>query len=378
MKPRVSITTHVLIEGGFLLLLLALQPAAHAQFDYQTNGNAIVITKYTGPGGAVIVPETIGGLPVTAIGSFAFSGNSSLTSITIATSITNIGVAAFSYCSQLSSVVIPAGVVSIGAGAFAECGSLAAIVVDQGNAFYLTLEGVLFTHDQTTLVQYPGARIGSYSIPASVTTLGESAFGGCYNLTGITIPNGVSRIPDWAFDSCTGLTTVVIPNAITGIGYCAFRFCTSLTNATIGSRLTEIASTAFGGCWLLENVYFRGNAPSVEDYVFDGDNKLTVYYLPGTTGWGATLGGRPTAPWPLPAPVILEGSVGVRTNTFGFTISWASNNSVVVEASSNLAESVWFPICTNTLSGGWSYFNDPGWADYPGRFYRVRSPRSSP
>ena len=99
-----------------------------------------------------------------------------------------------------------------------------------------------------------------------------------------------------------------------------------------------------------------------------------MYYLPGTTGWGPTFGGRPTALWVLPNPLILASSVGVQTNAFGFIISWATNIAVVVEACTNLANPAWSPVGTNTLTGGWSYFSDPDWTNHPTRFYRLRSP----
>ncbi|MGA2749701.1 MAG: hypothetical protein ABSG59_13085 [Verrucomicrobiota bacterium] len=64
-------------------------------------------------------------------------------------------------------------------------------------------------------------------------------------------------------------------------------------------------------------------------------------------------------------------------NFFSFIISWATNGSVVLEACTNLAKPVWTPLQTNTLCGGVSYFSDPQWTNYPGRFYRVSLPRSS-
>jgi hypothetical protein len=67
-------------------------------------------------------------------------------------------------------------------------------------------------------------------------------------------------------------------------------------------------------------------------------------------------------------------SFGLRTNRFGFIISWATNISVVVEACTNFTDPVWQPVQTNTLTGGSSYFSDPGWTNYPGRFYRLRTP----
>ena len=59
---------------------------------------------------------------------------------------------------------------------------------------------------------------------------------------------------------------------------------------------------------------------------------------------------------------------------FGFIISWATNVPVVVEACTNLANPVWFPLQTNTLTGGSFYFSDSQWTNYPARFYRFRSP----
>jgi hypothetical protein len=66
--------------------------------------------------------------------------------------------------------------------------------------------------------------------------------------------------------------------------------------------------------------------------------------------------------------------LGSTTNGFGFTISWATNIPVVVEACTDLANAVWSPIRTNTLTDGCCYFCDPQWTNYPGRFYRLRSP----
>jgi hypothetical protein len=120
-----------------------------------------------------------------------------------------------------------------------------------------------------------------------------------------------------------------------------------------------------------------GNAPSLGgSSVFQGDNYATVFYLAGTAGWGPWFGGRPTALWFLPNPLILTSGpgFGVQSNTFGFIISWATNAPVVVEACTNPANHTWSPLQTNALTAGWSYFSDPQWSNYPVRFYRLRSP----
>jgi hypothetical protein len=266
---------------------------------------------------------------VTNIGEYAFYGCSSLSSVTIGYKVTSIGAYAFEECTNLTSVTIPNSVSGIGTYAFAECASLTAITVDALNPFYSSVSGVLFDKTQSTLVQYPGGLGGSYTIPNSVTKFDYFAFGGCRSLTNVTIPNSVTNIGENAFTGCTGLT----------------------------------------------GVYFNGNAP-YGSLVFVGPGiNTTVYYLPGTTGWTNPWQGRPTALWFLPNPLILSSpSFGIETNQFGFILSWATNIPVVVEACTNLANSTWSPASTNILTGGWSYFTDPGWTNYPARIYRLRSP----
>jgi hypothetical protein len=130
---------------------------------------------------------------------------------------------------------------------------------------------------------------------------------------------------------------------------------------------------AFEYCNSLTGIYFKGNAPSLGSGAFDGANNVIVYYLPGTTGWGPTLHGRPTAPW-KPKVQTSDANFGVRTNQFGFNISWASGMDVAVDACTNLANPVWTPLQTNTLTGDTLYFSDPQWTNHPARFYRLRWP----
>jgi hypothetical protein len=125
----------------------------------------------------------------------------------------------------------------------------------------------------------------------------------------------------------------------------------------------------------LTGIYFEGDA-RFETFPFHESPSVTVYYLPGTSGWGTTIGGRPTAQWELPYPVVLTTSpvFGIRTNGFGFIISWATNIPVVVEASTTLANPIWAPVSTNMFTDGWSHFSDAEWTNHPSRFYRIRSP----
>jgi hypothetical protein len=325
-----------------LMLLLLLPVVVQAQdFTYTTNNGVITITAYTGTNAVLTIPNTINGLPVTTIAFEAFSSNSTLSSVVIPNSVLKIGDYAFLICSNLLDVTIGYGVTNIGNGAFSGCNSLAVC-----------------------------------TIPNSVINIGTYAFLNCTSLTKVTIGNNVTNIGSSAFSGCSSLTDVTIGTRVASIEFLAFVGCNNLTSLTIPDSVTSIGTFAFSSCDSLTGVYFQGNAPSAGLLVFNVANNATVYYLPGTTGWGPTYGGRPTALWVLPNPLILDfgSSFGVKTNGFGFLISWATNIPVVVEASTSLADPIWSPIGTNTLTAGTSYFSDPQWTNYPGRYYRLRSP----
>jgi hypothetical protein len=73
-------------------------------------------------------------------------------------------------------------------------------------------------------------------------------------------------------------------------------------------------------------------------------------------------------------PVIItnNGTFGFTNDVFGFNVSGSSGSYVVIQASTDLQ--TWVPLRTNLLGSGLLYFSDPQWTNYPGRFYRLRSP----
>jgi len=265
-------------------------------FNYTTNGGSITIIGYTGSGGAVSIPSTITGLPVSRIADFAFQ-NCYMTSVTIPSSVTYLGNFAFRYDSALTNVIIPSSITRLNSEVFEGCG------------------------------------LSQITLPNSITSMAEGVFAFC-PLTSLTIPDSVTNIGDNVF-SHTSLTSITIPQSVTSIGWDIFWSCSNMTGA-----------------------YFLGNSPSVGSLVFHGETNPIIYYLPGTAGWGPTFGGLSTVSW-KPQAQMTGATFGIQTNQFGFNIQWASGQTVVVEACTNFLNPNWQPVQTNTLTTGSAYFSEP-------------------
>ena len=178
-----------------------------------------------------------------------FYSCSSLPSIEIPSSVTSIGDAAFAGCESLTSIEIPSSVTSIGERAFAGCSGLTSIEVSTNNPNYTSINGVLFDKDIKTLISCPVGFSGKFSIPSSVTSIGEWAFAGCRELTSIEIPSSVTSIGDAAFFGCWGLTSIEIPSSVTSIGEWAFDNCYD-TDIVIDNSEENVTveNGAFGYC----------------------------------------------------------------------------------------------------------------------------------
>jgi len=169
-----------------------VQAAQSGDYTYTVTDGKAQITKYTGVGGVVTVPSTLGGVPVTSIGDSAFSSYYN------------------DYCRYISTISLPQGVTSIGYQAFYYCTGLTSIGLPQG-----------------------------------VTSIADGAFADCTSLTSISLPQGVISIGNGAFHRCKGLTTVSIPESVTNIGNLVFGNCTGLTSIRFNSATTTIYDSEY-------------------------------------------------------------------------------------------------------------------------------------
>ena len=255
---------------------------------------------------------------VTSIGEQAFKGCTNLTSITIPDDVTSIGKKAFNICSSLSSINIPAGIETFDRSWFDGCSSLTAINVANENANYASEDGVLFNKAQTTLIQYPaGKEATTYTIPSTVTSIGNEAFSWSTKLTSVIIPANVTTIGKHAFSMSEKLASVTFAagSSLTSISDNAFFYCTNLTSITIPAGVTSIGARAFYGCSKLPSITLPASVTSIGDDAFYYCSNLASINIPaGVTSIGADLfsGCSKLASVTIPASVTTIGDGAFR------------------------------------------------------------------
>ena len=214
---------------------------------------------------------------VNVIADNAFSECEHLTYIDIPDSVTCIGDRAFEYCYSLTNIDIPDSITSIGDYTFYFWyGNL----YNESKAFIYE-DHVLFNKNKTTLIAYI-AREKNYTIPNSVTTIGEGAFNGCHFLTSIKIPNSVTTIGEGAFNGCYSLTSINIPNSVTTIGKLAFNGCYSLTNINIPNSVTTIENRVFIDCKSLTSINIPNSVTTIGESAFACCRSLIRINIPNS------------------------------------------------------------------------------------------------
>ncbi|MCQ2324733.1 MAG: leucine-rich repeat domain-containing protein [Paludibacteraceae bacterium] len=212
---------------------------------YSDASKTILCGCSTAATGEIVIPNS-----VTTIGDKAFVGCSGLTS-----PVYNNSCFAYMPTSYQGAYTIPDGIKQIAGYAFFWCVSLTSVTIP---------------NSVTTIGDYAFGYSGltSINLPDSITTIGKGGFEYCDGLTSITIPNSVRTIDDYAFSYCKGLVSITIPDSVTTIGMMTFYVCTSLTSITIPASVTSIGKWAFNYCYSLTSIDIPNSVTTIGDYAF--------------------------------------------------------------------------------------------------------------
>ena len=276
-----------------------------APFEVAVENDAVTITGYTGSDRKIVIPQTLLGLPVTAIGDEAFRGAdiqyidlgavhtigayafaecANLVNVVLPDTVTRVGAYAFTDCTNLRRVDIGAGIAALDTGVFSGCGNLSAVQVSENNASLSAHDGVLLSRDGSRLLLYPAGKTETaYSIPDGVAVIGEGAFAGQSALANLTVPDSVTTVEDGAFRGCIALRSFEAA-AVTDIGSSAFFGCVNLKTVNAGEQLSALGELAFGGCTSLQRVYIPAGITLDAETAYFGYSVLTIV---GATGSSA-------------------------------------------------------------------------------------------
>lgn len=218
-------------------------------YKVMEDGN-ISIMSYSGSDTDVVIPDTIDGKTVTDLSGKAlgtdFEG------------------------SPVETVTIPDSIEYIsGDNPFIYCPNLKEIIVSEGNKEYISVDGVLYTKDKTSLLCYPQKKEGkSYTIDSNTTFIGGSAVF-MTELEKITFPSGLKTIDHHGIASNYDLTAVDLSGTqVEAIGNYAFTECTRLSDVEFPDTLNSIGGGAFSGCTALQEISFPEGLLSVGQYAF--------------------------------------------------------------------------------------------------------------
>ena len=310
-------TVRVLLTLAALALPQGRLAAAQSgDFTYTHPGGEATITGYSGSGGPVYIPSSIGGFPVVGIGEGAFEGISSITSLIVSNGPASIGTGAFNGCAGLTNVILPDSVTSLGGGAFGGCYSLTGLTLGSGLANIgdyafeacSALTNLALPASVTSIGDeaFDGTGITNVVIPAGVASIGTNAFGDCGMLAGVTValgnrayasssgvlfdkamttliqyptgkpdasyavPAGVKDIAYQAFSGCSNLVSVTLPNSLTNIEDAAFSECPALVSVTLPDSLANIGDVAFSDCPALASINIPGHVSAIGIGAFEG------------------------------------------------------------------------------------------------------------
>ena len=267
---------------------------SYALYD---DGTAIIV-EHTGDEAEIVVPDMLGGYPVTTIAADAFYGNLNATSVKMGKNLEVIGASAFNGCIKLEKVEIPDTVWAIYPDAFIDTPWLNSL----SDEFVIVGDGVLLKYNgNASKVVIPNTvkhlsnvfmgneAIKDVTVPDSVYTIGAAAFSSS-TVSRVQLGNNVTLLDDSSFAYCYNLHYINMPESLKIIESYAFMSCTGLNYLKLGKNLEEIRDYAFFRCSQFNYLYMPKSLKLVGDFAFEDCNYLTHVYYEGTEEEFAALG----------------------------------------------------------------------------------------
>lgn len=223
------------------------------------------------------------GSMVTNIPNYIFWGCKGITDVVFGDNIETIGQSAFYGCTSLNNIVIPEGVTSIGGRAFANCGNLNTITFNAVNCVNMvTME------NNVPMPAFENKALSAVNFGNRVEIIPDYAFSNCTNLKTFTIPASVRSIGYKAFFGCKSLQSVTIPEEVTSIGGLAFADCNALVDIMFNAKRCTGASkiengqtfSAFHNSKSIKNVTIGADVEMLPDYLFFGCSNLNTINIP--------------------------------------------------------------------------------------------------
>ncbi len=291
----------------------------------------VKILSYIGDSMDVVIPDTIDGKKVTAIGDGVFR-DKAITSVVFSKNLVTIGASAFYNCDALENVVIPDSVETIGNYAFYDCSALTSVEMGDGlqtigeSAFYNcqalvdvdfgssvkvigvrafkmcksiktlnfpdsleTIGNYAFTpYSNDTWNNYYGSSITEINFGKGIKTIGYGAFYNCDNITAVEIGESLTSIGDSAFYDCDGIKSVNISGTNATIGQYAFYACNGIENVEIEKGVKIIGNYAFYSCNALKTVNLSNDVTTIGSYTFYACSSISELVIPDSV---TTIGG---------------------------------------------------------------------------------------
>lgn len=250
---------------------------------------------------------------VNEIGDYSFAKCTKLKNVNFLKNITSIGGNAFRGCSSIEKVTLNDNAKiytengTYSENVFSGCSKLKDIVVSKNNKYYTSVDGLIYSKDKKTLVQYPlgntrttftipdfvtkivvsafrgSKNIKKLVIPGNVTNVSEKAFANCSNLETVTLPDNFKEISNYVFSGCSKLKSINFPTTLKNIGYNAFYNCASLCEINLNNGLKDIGERAFKSCKGLTSVTIPNSVTKLRDSAFQNCTKLKNVKLSDNT-----------------------------------------------------------------------------------------------